>query len=270
MTALTSKTTSRRQLEIVEWLRIKGRATVEDLAMHFSVTPQTIRRDLTDLSKAQIVVRVHGGAMVSSGVVNLSYEARKMIAGDHKKRIGEVTAGLIPDHSTLFINIGTTTEEVARALSGHRGLLVITNNLHVAAELYRNDNINVFVLGGSVRQADGGIVGAQVVSMIGQFRADIAIIGTSAIDTDGTLLDYDIFEVQASRAIIDHARKVILVADSSKFARSAPVRVAHLSEIDLFVTDRLPSPAIADLCRIHKVETIETGEDVENESDDPE
>src|ERR1700749_2346085 len=109
---------------------------------------------------------------------------------------------------------------------------------------------------------------ARYVRMIGQFRADIAIIGTSAIDTDGTLLDYDIFEVQASRAIIDHARKVILVADSSKFARSAPVRVAHLSEIDLFVTDRLPSPAIADLCRVHKVETIETGEDAENESDD--
>jgi DeoR family transcriptional regulator, glycerol-3-phosphate regulon repressor len=255
----SSNTTSRRQLEIAEWLRMKGRATVEDLAAHFAVTPQTIRRDLTDLSKARIVVRVHGGAMVSSGVVNLSYEARKMIAGEHKKRIGEITAKLIPDHSTVFINIGTTTEEVARALSGHRGLLVITNNLHVAAELYRNDSINVIVLGGSVRQTDGGIVGAQVVTMIEQFRADLAIIGASSIDTDGTLLDYDMFEVQASRAIIEHARKIILVADSSKFARSAPVRFAHISEIDTFVTDRLPSAAIADLCRANKVEVVEVG-----------
>lgn len=269
MTLQSSKTTSRRQLEIVEWLRIRGRATVEDLATHFIVTPQTIRRDLTDLSRAQIVVRVHGGAMVSSGVVNLSYEARKMIAGEHKKRIGEIAATLIPDHSTVFINIGTTTEEVARALNGHRGLLVITNNLHVAADLYRNEGINVFVLGGSVRQADGGIVGSQVVNMIGQFRADLAIIGTSAIDTDGTLLDYDSFEVEASRAIIEHARKVILVADSSKFARSAPVRVAHLSEIDMFVTDRLPSAAVADLCRIHKVEVIEAGSSEDPEHDEP-
>ncbi|WP_413988625.1 DeoR/GlpR family DNA-binding transcription regulator [Labrys okinawensis] len=266
----SSKTTARRQQEIVEWLRIKGRATVEDLAAHFAVTPQTIRRDLNDLSKAQIIVRVHGGAMVSSGVVNLSYEARKMIAGEQKQRIGEVAAALIPDHSTVFINIGTTTEEVARALGGHKGLLVITNNLHVAADLYRKESINVLVLGGSVRQSDGGIVGAQAVDMIGQFRADLAIIGTSAIDTDGTLLDYDIFEVQASRAIIDHARKVVLVADSSKFARSAPVRVAHLSEIDVFVTDRLPTSAIADLCRVHKVEVIETGANSALESDDGE
>jgi DeoR family transcriptional regulator, glycerol-3-phosphate regulon repressor len=268
MTQSSSKTTARRQRDIVEWLRIKGRATVEDLAGHFAVTPQTIRRDLNDLSKAQVVVRVHGGAMVSSGVVNLSYEARRMIAGEQKKRIGRVTAGLIPDHSTVFINIGTTTEEVARALAGHKGLLVITNNLHVAADLYRVDGINVLILGGSVRQADGGIVGAQAVEMIGQFRADLAIIGTSAIDTDGTLLDYDIFEVQASRAIIDHARKVILVADSSKFARAAPVRVAHLSEIDLFVTDRLPNAAMADLCRAHKVEVIETGGEFEVDIDD--
>jgi DeoR family transcriptional regulator, glycerol-3-phosphate regulon repressor len=262
-----AKTTARRQQEIVEWLRIRGRASVEDLATHFVVTPQTIRRDLNDLSKARVVVRVHGGAMVSSGVVNLSYEARRLIAGEQKKRIGEVAAGFIPDHSTVFINIGTTTEEVARALAGRRGLLVITNNLHVAADLYRMEGLSVLMLGGSVRQADGGIVGVQAVEMIGQFRADIAVIGTSAIDTDGTLLDYDIFEVQASRAIIEHARKVILVADSSKFARSAPVRVAHLSEIDLFVTDGLPTAAMADLCRAHKVEVIETGGDAQPDDD---
>jgi DeoR family glycerol-3-phosphate regulon repressor len=147
-------------------------------------------------------------------------------------------------------------------------LLVITNNLHVATDLYRKEGINVLVLGGSVRQSDGGIVGAQAVDMIGQFRADVAVIGTSAIDIDGTLLDYDIFEVRASRAIIEHARKVILVADSSKFARSAPVRVAHLSEIDMFVTDRLPTAAVADLCRAHEVEVIETGGDMDMENDE--
>lgn len=270
MTLSASKIASRRHLEIVDWLREKGRVTVEDLAGHFGVTPQTIRRDLNDLSDAQMVVRVHGGAMVSSGVVNLSYEARKMIAGPHKKLIGEAAAALVPDHSSVLINIGTTTEEVARALNGHTGLLVLTNNLHVATELYRNSAIEVFLLGGTVRQSDGGIVGAQVVDLIGQFRVDLAIIGTSAIDADGTLLDFDIREVQASRAIIEHARKVVLVTDSSKFARSAPVRVAHLSEIDIMVTDRLPSPAIADLFRLHGVQVVEAGGpvDAENENAD--
>jgi DeoR family transcriptional regulator, glycerol-3-phosphate regulon repressor len=265
-----SKMVSRRQIEIVDWLREKGRVTVEDLAAHFGVTPQTIRRDLNDLSEAQMVVRVHGGAMVASGVVNLAYEARKLIAGPHKKLIGEAAARLVPDHSSVFINIGTTTEEVARALAGHTGLLVITNNLHVAVELYRNSAIEVFVTGGSVRHSDGGIVGSHAVNLIGQFRVDLAVIGTSAIDADGTLLDFDIREVQAARAIIEHARKVVLVSDGSKFARSAPVRVAHLSEIDMFVTDRLPSAAIAELCRLNGVEVVETGGPIEAESEDDE
>lgn len=259
MTLSTSRVSSRRQVEIVDWLREKGRVTVDDLAAHFAVTPQTIRRDLNELSDGGLVVRVHGGAMVASGVVNLAYEARKMIAGPHKKLIGEAAARLVPDHSSVFINIGTTTEEVARALAGHTGLLVITNNLHVAAELYRTGALEVFLLGGTVRQADGGIVGSHAVSLIAQFRVDLAIIGTSAIDSDGTLLDFDIREVQAARAIIEHARKIVLVSDSSKFSRSAPVRVAHLSEIDILVTDRLPSTAVSDLCRTNGVDVIEAG-----------
>ena len=263
-----TKAASRRQIEIVDWLREKGRVTVEDLAAHFAVTPQTIRRDLNDLSDSQLVVRVHGGAMVSSGVVNLAYDARKMIAGPHKKLIGEAAARLVPDHSSVFINIGTTTEEVARALNGHTGLLVITNNLHVAAELYRNSAIEVFVTGGTVRQSDGGIVGSHAEQLIGQFRVDLAIIGTSAIDADGTLLDFDIREVQAARAIIEHARRVVLVSDSSKFARAAPVRVAHLGEIDIFVTDRLPSAAVAELCRLNGVEVVETGGPFEPDGDE--
>ena len=99
------------------------------------MTPQTIRRDLNELSEARALTRVHGGAIIASGVENLAYEARKLVAQPHKRLIGEAAARLIPDHSSLFINLGTTTEEVAHALSGHSGLLVITNNLNVADEL---------------------------------------------------------------------------------------------------------------------------------------
>ena len=94
-----------------------------------------------------------------------------------------------------------------------------------------------------MRRADGGITGAAAVELVRQFRADTAVIGTSAIDGDGTLLDFDLREVRVSRAIIEHARRVLLVTDSSKFARKAPVRVGHLSEVDVLVTDRLAPDA---------------------------
>jgi DeoR family transcriptional regulator, glycerol-3-phosphate regulon repressor len=269
MSAPTSRTSNYRQSQIVVLLRQSGRAAVEDLATHFGVTLQTIRRDLNELSEAGQVVRVHGGAIIASGVENLAYEARQLVAQQQKRLIGESAARLIPDNSSLFINIGTTTEEVAKALSEHSGLLVITNNLHVASELYRNKAIEVFVTGGTIRHSDGGILGAVTVAQIEQFRVDVAVIGTSAIDPNGTLLDFDIREVEISRAIVEHARKIVLVSDSSNFSRAAPVRIAHLSEIDVFVTDRLPSPAIVELCARCEVKVVETGGPTEADSGEP-
>ena len=98
--------------------------------------------------------------------------------------------------------------------------------------------IDVIVAGGMVRRTDGGIVGEAAVDFIRQFKVDYAVIGVSAIDDDGALLDFDYREVRAAQAIIDNARNVILVADAMKFTRSAPVRIGHLSQIDVFVTDR--------------------------------
>jgi DeoR family glycerol-3-phosphate regulon repressor len=259
MDAAAGRSLSRRQGEIAALLRETGRVGVEELAARFAVTPQTIRRDLNEMSEARMLIRVHGGAIIASGVENLAYEARKLVAGAQKRLIGEAAAALIADESSLFINIGTTTEEVAHALAGRSGLLVITNNLNVAAELYRSRGIDLIIAGGSVRTSDGGIVGASAVELIRQFRVDAAVIGTSAIDAQGNLLDFDIREVVVSRAIIEGARRVILVADSSKFARAAPVRIATLAEIDVLVTDRLPSAEVAALCRLHGVEVIEVG-----------
>lgn len=266
MDARPPRPISRRQADIVALAKEAGRVSVEDLAARFAVTPQTIRRDLNELCEGRTLLRVHGGAMIASGVENLAYEARKLVAQPHKRLIGEAAARLVPDNSSLFVNLGTTTEEVARALAGHAGLLVITNNLHVANELHRSPRIEVILAGGTVRRGDGGIVGSAPVELVRQFRVDIAVVGTSAIDPDGTLLDFDVREVDVSRAIIGNARRVLLVADSSKFQRSAPVRIAHLRDVDVLVTDRLPSPEIAELCARLGVEVVEAGGPVEPDS----
>ncbi len=250
---------SRRQREILDRARETGRVLVDNLALHFAVSPQTIRRDLTQMCSIRVLSRTHGGAVIASGVANLSYDARRVLAQEGKRRIGAAAAREIPPDSSLFINIGTTTEEVARALADHRGLLVITNNLHVAAELHRHPTIEVVLTGGTVRRTDAGIIGAAAAAMIRNFRVDTAVIGTSAIAPDGTLLDFDVEEVLVSRAIIENARRVILVADGSKLGRSAPVRIAHIKEVNVFITDRLDSAPFASLCREYGVEVIEAG-----------
>lgn len=250
---------SPRQGEILALARAQGRVAVEDLALRFEVTQQTIRRDLNELCDRRLMSRVHGGAVLVSGVENVAYDARRAIAETEKRAIGEAAAKLIPDNASLFINIGTTTEAVARALNRHEGLLVITNNLNVATLLYRHPRIEVVVAGGPVRRADGAVIGGAAVEFVRQFKVDYAVIGTSALDADGALLDFDVREVRVARAIIENARHVVLVADRSKLARAAPVRIGHLREVDVFVTDRLDSPPLTELCREHAVRVVEVG-----------
>ena len=248
---------SHRQTEILNLARASGRVLVEDLARRFEVSAQTIRKDLNDLCEQRALTRIHGGAMIASGVENLAYEARRFVAADEKRAIGAAAAALIPNGCSLFINIGTTTEEVASALTSHEDLLVITNNLNVAMLLYRYPRIEVVVAGGAVRRADGAVVGSTATQLIGQFKVDYAIIGVSAIDEEGALLDFDYREVQVAQAIIANARSVMLVADSTKFTRSAPVRIAHMSQINTFVTDSALPAGLAAICHHRGIQVVE-------------
>lgn len=231
-----------RQERILDLVRQQGFVAIEALAQHFAVTPQTIRRDVNELCDQALLQRYHGGAGLPSSVENLAYDRRQIIALEEKRRIAEILAAQIPDQASLFINIGTTTEAVARALLGHNGLRIITNNLNVANILAGNPNFEVIVAGGLVRSRDRGIIGAAAIDTINQFKVDYAIIGISGIDSDGSLLDFDYREVRVSQAIIANARKVFLAADHTKFGRAPMVRLGHIRQIDALFTDR-PIPA---------------------------
>ncbi len=249
--------TAQRHEAILELARTTQRVTVEELAPRFGVSVQTIRKDLNTLCEQRLLSRVHGGATLPSGVENLEYEARRRIAAAEKEAIGRAAAALIPNDSSLFINIGTTTEAVGQALLDHSGLLIVTNNINVANRMRVYPRFEVVIAGGVVRPSDGGIVGEAAAGFFSQFKVDYAVIGASALDEDGTLLDYDYREVKVAQAIIANARHVILVADESKFSRSAPVRIAKLEQVDTFVTDRCPHE-IRHRCTAAGVSLVET------------
>lgn len=242
-----------RQSDILGLVRRIGRVEVESLAEDFHVTPQTIRKDLNELCDRGLLQRIHGGAMHPSGVTNYAYDARRLLAAEAKRLMGVRAAALIPDNSSIVLNIGTTTEQVALALRRHHGILAITNNINVAHILRDAPSVEVIIAGGLVRKSDGGIVGEATVEFIRQFKVDYAVIGASAIDEDGTILDYDYREVSVSREIIRLSRQTILVADAMKFERTAPVRIAHLRDIEIFVTDRPPPESICRICEVHGV-----------------
>ena len=247
---------SLRQTEILDLARRDGQVQVEDLAARFQVTLQTIRRDLTDLAEAGRLERVHGGAVLPSGLSNIVYSERRALNQAAKTAIGRAAAACIPEDCAVCLNIGTTTEAVAQSLLTHQHLLVVTNNVNVAQILGNNPTCEIVLTGGTYRRTDGGLSGTQAVDTIRGFKFDHAIIGCSAIDADGDLLDFDRDEVETSRAILAASRHTTLVVDCSKLTRTAPARIASLGTLDRVITDKkLPAP-LAALCAASGTEVI--------------
>ena len=250
---------NKRQQDIINTARRDGFVTVEILAESFKVTQQTIRRDLTFLSDNLFLARTHGGAFFQSGVSNITHDSRQSIAQKEKAEIASRVSSIISDNSSVVLNIGTTTEQVAKNLvSTHKGLKIITNNINIVNIAAHSKNCEVWVAGGKVRIGDNAVLGSIAADFIKNFKIDYAILGISAIDEDGTLLDFDYEELMVTQAIYKQSRKVILIADANKFDRKAPYVTGSISDIDIFVTDLKPTKKIIEICKNNNVELIVT------------
>lgn len=237
-----------RQLQLIEEVRRAGSLSVEALAERFGVTLQTVRRDVRMLAEAGLLARFHGGVRApGSTTENIAYRQRQQLNEEAKRRIARAVAAAVPNDCSLIINIGTTTEAIAHELMQHRGLRVITNNLNVAAILSDHPDCELLVAGGEVRPHDRAIIGEAAVAFMRQFKVDIALIGISGIEADGSLRDFDYREVSVARAILDQSREVWLAADHSKFNRPAMVELARLDHLDRLFTDQPPPPPYAQL-----------------------
>ncbi len=234
------KALSERQTTILDLVRERGYVATDQLVSRFGVTSQTIRRDINSLSDLELVQRFHGGA----GRIGTDqpYQARQKEGLQAKQQIGRLAAREIPDGASLFLNIGTTIEMLANELVDRHDLRIVTNNLTIANVMRENQGSEVMIAGGTVRQ-DGGVVGEAATAFLEQFRFDIAVVGISAIDEDGSLLDYDHQEIRSAQAVIRNSHRVFLLADQSKFGRRAMMKVGSLYDVDHLFTDHLPGPA---------------------------
>ncbi|WP_034388185.1 DeoR/GlpR family DNA-binding transcription regulator [Hellea balneolensis] len=252
---------SKRQASILQMIEEFGFIATEAMVTEFNVTPQTIRRDLNELSEQGLLTRFHGGAGQVKSAENPPYEDRLQTGVEAKKKIAAVTAAMIPNGASIFLSTGTTIEAIAEALLGHEKLHVFTNNLHVARILTQNESFQIIVSCGQVRHSDGGIIGSSSDDFISDFRMDIGIVGISGVDEDGTLLEYDPQEVKTAKTILRNSQKVIMVADRHKFGRRAMNRVGHIRELDAIITDSEPETHFKNLCESEDIEIIVSSAD---------
>lgn len=233
-----------RHARILEVLRHRGYAGIDELVSDFGVTAQTIRRDLQELFEGGLLRRHHGGASILSSTVNTDYGQRHVEQAGEKSRIAAAAVSLLASGSSLFMTPGTTVEAAAAAIarSDLARLRVVTNSTVAAEILGANPKIAVLLTGGRWQANNRALAGAAAAEFAERYRCDAVLTSVGAIDPDGWLLEFRDEEVAVAKAMLANARRRILLADSSKFSKAATCKLARIDEMTTFVTDRPPPP----------------------------
>ena len=229
-----------RQQAIIDLVNRRGRMSVSDLSQQFSVTTETVRRDLSALEGMRLVRRVHGGAIAADAitVIEAGLSDRDQSSPVEKDRIAAAAVDqLPPGEATVLIDAGSTTMRLAGLLTTDRRLTVVTHSVPIALRLAAQPSLEVHLLPGRVRRTTLAAVGTETVAALDGIRAEVAFIGTNGISEQYGLSTPDRAEAAAKTAIIASARRVVVLADSSKIGVERTVRFAKLSEVDALVTD---------------------------------
>ena len=252
---------SERQAQITELLREDGFLTVEALAERYSVTAQTIRRDLNTLCEYGFARRRHGGIAKPVGAGNLAYRSRQILSRGAKRSIAREVARHIPDDASVAFSIGTTPESVAAALLHHKRLRIFTNNLNIAMLACTNPTFEVNVAGGRVRNSDGDVLGPGMEAFLSSYIFDFGVYGVAGVGEHGTLLDFNEDEVRARQLIHENSRTTMLVLDHSKFGRTAHVRGGQISQASKVFCDARPPDSIVEVLENSDSELLICGEE---------
>ncbi|MBL9056704.1 MAG: DeoR/GlpR transcriptional regulator [Rhodobacteraceae bacterium] len=227
-----------RQSRIEEMTRQEGEVSVDGLALHFRVSTETIRRDLTALAEDGRVQKVHGGARRPRLIREPSHSDRAVTEAAAKARIGQRLADAVEPGETLFIDTGSTTLAAAAALAAVPGLTIITNSCRLADRLAQaGSDAQVFLLGGRYGADNAQTTGAAVIDQLRGFQADRAVLTVAAFDPEIGAMDASLDEAEVARAMAARARRVTILADGTKFGRRATYAVCATTEIDLIISD---------------------------------
>jgi DeoR family transcriptional regulator of aga operon len=254
---LKNTTVERRKI-ILEWLQKDGQVFVSKLSDHFKVSEVTIRNDLTQLESKNLLIRARGGAMVMQNTVSIDYKISEKHKINHKEKIkiGKKAASLIKDGETVILDSGTTTQEIAKNLGTHKGVNVITNAINIINQIIGFEKINLIVPGGVLRKNSLSLVGASAEDSMRNFYVDKAFIGVDGFDIEKGAYTPNIDEAYLNRVIINIAKEVILVTDSSKFKRKSFAFIGEVYKFNTIITDSGLDKSDIDILKKSNVKVI--------------
>ena len=235
-----------RHQHILDSLLADRRVAVADMADRLGVSMETIRRDLKLLEERGQLRRIHGGAMPVLPQRDRPLPERETVGAGEKAAIAQLTLSMLEPGSTVFLDTGTTTLALARALGGVAGLTVVTNSLDIALTASRFGQHDVQVAGGTLRANDNALVGYDTLAFVRKYSFDVAVMGIAAIDAERGFMDFEDDEAELRRVLARQARLRLIVAHHGKFGAQGRIRTLAFQDIDRLVTDRAPADAFAD------------------------
>jgi DeoR family glycerol-3-phosphate regulon repressor len=246
-----------REREVLEALRhLGGSCRIQALAKHLNVSEETIRRSVKTLSVSGVVRKVHGGVHLNESHIEPSFIQRFVKNEPAKNSIAEKMADIIKSGDTLFLDIGSTTAHIAKSLTKHSDLFIVTNSITVAQTLATIKNNRVFLAGGELRAHDAGAFGQEALDFVSQFNVQYAVLSVAAINAECGFMVQDIREAAFSRAIAARSRITIVAADSAKFGKSAPIVLDAPSTFDVLVTEQKPPLKIRDMLQNNDIDLV--------------
>jgi DeoR family transcriptional regulator of aga operon len=226
----------------------RGTIDVVDLASLFDVSQATIRRDLDTLEQQQLVSRTHGGARPHEAFNDMPLTYKRADNFAEKRAIAIEAETLLNGALVIGMTGGTTVSEFARTLSHRSNMTVVTNALNIALELLQNQGLRVFIAGGEVRSSSEEAVGHSAETFLAGYNIDVAFLGVDGVDPKAGCTNYDPVGARVNRAMSERARKVVVLADSTKIGRVTLAPVCAMSEVDVLITDTgAPAEAVEQL-----------------------
>jgi DeoR family glycerol-3-phosphate regulon repressor len=251
----------KRQDEILASVRLHGACSIIDLANQLQVSDETIRRNIRPLVEEGLIEKVHGGIVLSQRQEPEPPFGKRMNEHvDAKQKISARVAAIIENGDSIMLDTGSTTAYVARALSDHRNLSVVTNCTEIARTLAREASNRVHLCGGALRADDWATFGPSAIDFVRQFHVNYAILSIGGVTADGGFMDYHLDEAEFSRAVMAQAKKTIVVADKSKFGNPNFIQVCGFEDVDMVVSESSPPAGIAAGLREAGVAIIDASE----------
>lgn len=247
--ATATRDTSERRQRITAMLHDHGSVQVLSLSDQFSVSSQTIRKDLQYLEERGVATRCYGGAILAQIVgpaIEPAVETKRTLRADEKDRIGRFAASLVKPGDSIVLDSGTTTACIAHYLPDHEDITVVTNDAGVLAEIFQKQHIQIVMLGGALRRKNMAFYGAQTEAAMDELLVDTLFLGVDGIDLDNGITTHYEAEALLNRRMVKRARQVIAVTDGSKFGRTCMHRIVDVEDLSMLITDASAPDAMID------------------------